>query len=76
MTDGKPPVLDTARLVQPRIEEARLARMEADEAVHRIQQRIERLVSLSKPHEQSDGDVGREPGAGEREPDLPADKSD
>ncbi len=53
MTDGQPPVTDPAGQVQPLIEEARLAKMQAEDAVHRIQQRIERLVSLS---EQSEGE--------------------
>lgn len=53
MTDGQPPVTDPAGQVQPLMEEARLAKMQAEDAVHRIQQRIERLVSLS---EQSEGE--------------------
>ena len=46
MTDGEPIVVATAEQVHPLIEEARLARIQAEEAVQRIQQRIERLVSL------------------------------
>ncbi len=48
MTDGKPIAVGPAEQVQPLIEEARLARIQAEEAVQRIQRRIERLVSLSK----------------------------
>ncbi len=47
MTDSVPIAVATAEQVRPPIEEARLARAQADEAVQRIQQRIERLVSLS-----------------------------
>ncbi len=61
MTDGVPPVMDTAGQTQPRIEEARLARTEAEEAVHRIQQRIERLAHLSEASDRlTRGDDGRE----------------
>lgn len=56
MMDGKPPFLDTAEQIQPAIEEARQARVEAEEAVDRIQQRIERLVSLSTLLDQPEGD--------------------
>ncbi len=48
MTDGEPIAVGPAEQVQPLIEEVRLARIQAEEAVQRIQQRIERLVSLSK----------------------------
>ncbi len=52
----------------PLIEEARLARMQAEEAVQRIQHRIERLVSLSKALNWSKrDDEGREPSAREGE---------
>ncbi len=61
MTDGEPIVVATAEQVHPLIEEARLARMQAEEAVQRIQQRIERLVSLSEELDRSQGDDdGRE----------------
>lgn len=46
--DGQPIVMDTAERVHPLIKEARLARTQADEAVQRIQQRIERLACLSE----------------------------
>ncbi len=45
--DGQPIAMDTAEQVHLSIEEAHLARAQAEEAVQRIQQRIERLVSLS-----------------------------
>ncbi len=62
MTDGQPPVTDPAGQVQPLMEEARLAKMQAEDAVHRIQQRIERLVSLSNALTWPKGDDnGQEP---------------
>ena len=45
--DGQPIAMDTAEQVHLPLEEARQARAQAEEAVQRIQQRIERLVSLS-----------------------------
>ncbi len=61
MTDGEPIAVGPAEQVQPLIEEARLARIQAEEAVQRIQHRIERLVSLSKALNQPRGDDdGRE----------------
>ena len=48
MTDGEPIAVGTAEQVQPLIQEARLARMQAEEAVQRVQQRIERLAHLSE----------------------------
>ncbi len=47
MTDSEPIVSDPEEQSHPLIEEARLARIQAEEAVQRIQHRIERLVSLS-----------------------------
>ncbi len=59
MTDGEPIVVATAEQVHPLIEEARLARIQAEEAVQRIQQRIERLVflceALNRPRGGDDG---------------------
>jgi hypothetical protein len=62
MTAGEPIVVATAEQVHPLIEEARLARIQAEEAVQRIQHRIERLVSLCEALDRprSDDD-GREP---------------
>jgi hypothetical protein len=54
--------------VQLPIEEARLARMQAKEAVQRIQQRIERLACLSEALERlKSDDVGRGQSAREQE---------
>ncbi len=61
MRDGQSIAMDAAEQVHLPIEEARLARAQAEEAVQRIQQRIERLVSLSKALNQPRGDDdGRE----------------
>lgn len=59
MTDGKPPVMDLAEQVQPLIEEARLARAQAEDAVDRIQQRIERLASRADNLVQARSDDGK-----------------
>ncbi len=68
MTDGEPITVGTAEQVQPLIEEARLARIQAEEAVQRIQHRIERLVSLSNALTWPKGDDnGREPSVREGE---------
>ncbi len=48
MTDSGPIAVDLAEQSYPLIEEARLARMQAEEAVQRIQHRIERLAHLSE----------------------------
>ncbi len=48
MTDGEPTGMGHDEQGHAPIEEARLARRQAEEAVQRVQQRIERLVSLSK----------------------------
>ena len=62
MTDGEPIVVATAEQVHPLIEEARLARIQAEEAVQRIQHRIERLAHLSETLNRPRGnDGGREP---------------
>jgi hypothetical protein len=59
--DSQPIAVATAGQVQPLIEEARLARAQADDAVQRIQQRIERLACLSEALERPKGDdLGRE----------------
>jgi hypothetical protein len=72
MTDGKP-TEGTAEQVQPLTEEARVARLEAKEAIDRIQQRIERLVLLSKPLDEPEGDDdARETSVRERELAVPA----
>ncbi len=47
MIDGELSAVGTEEQAQPPIQEARLARAQANEAVQRIQQRIERLVLLS-----------------------------
>jgi hypothetical protein len=60
MTDGEPIVVSIAEQVQPLIEEVRLARMQAEEAVQRIQHRIERLVSLSEALDQPQGSDKRQ----------------
>ena len=66
--DGQPIAMDTAEQVPPLIEEARLARAQAEEAVQRIQQRIERLARLSEALEKPKGnDVERKPSAPERD---------
>ncbi len=52
----------------PLIEEARLARIQAEEAVQRIQHRIERLAHLSEVLNRPRGnDDGREPSVREGE---------
>ncbi len=58
MTDSGPIADDLAEQSYPLIEEARLARMQAEEAVQRIQHRIERLVSLSNALTWPKGDDG------------------
>jgi hypothetical protein len=68
MMDGEPIAVGPAEQVQPLIEEARLARIQAEEAVQRIQQRIERLVSLANALHWPKRDDRREPSA--REGDL------
>ncbi len=61
MTDSGPIAPGTAEQSHPLIEEARLARMQAEEAVQRIQHRIERLAYLSETLNQPRGnDDGRE----------------
>ena len=68
MMDSQPIAVATAEQAQPLIEEVRLARAQAEEAVQRIQQRIERLACLSDALERPRGnDVRREPDACERE---------
>ncbi len=68
MTDSGPIAPDTAEQSYPLIEEARLARIQAEEAVQRIQHRIERLVSLSNALTWPKGDDnGREPSVREGE---------
>ncbi len=61
MTDSGPIAGDLAEQSHPLIEEARLARMQAEEAVQRIQHRIERLAYLSETLNRPRGnDDGRE----------------
>ena len=54
--DGQPIAMDPAEQVHLPIEEARLARAQAEEAVQRIQQRIERLACLSDALERPEGE--------------------
>ena len=62
MTDSGPIAGDLAEQSYPLIEEARLARLQAEEAVQRIQHRIERLAHLSEALDRPRGnDDGREP---------------
>jgi phage gp45-like len=56
MVDGESIAVSTTEQVQPLIEEARLARVQAKEAVQRIQQRIERLEALSEALDCSKGE--------------------
>ncbi len=61
MTDSEPPAGGPVEQSHPLIEEARRARMQAEEAVLRIQHRIERLISLCEALNQPRGDDdGRE----------------
>ncbi len=62
MTDSESIAGDPEEQSHPLIEEARLARLQAEEAVQRIQYRIERLAHLSEALDRprSDDD-GREP---------------
>ena len=61
MTDSGPIAPGTAEQSYPLIEEARLARVQAEEAVQRIQHRIERLAHLSETLNRPRGnDGGRE----------------
>ena len=77
MTDRKSTVLGAAEQDHSLIEEARLARLQAQEAVQRVQQRIERLAHLSEASDRlRDDDDGQEqsvveskPAAGARRPD-------
>ena len=76
MTDGTSTEWDSAEQARLLTEEARVARVEAKEAVDRIQQRIERLVFLSKPVDSPEDDEdGRPPHASERELAPPSCKS-
>ncbi len=63
MTDREPIAVGPAEKSSPLIEEARLARRQAEEAVQRIQRRIERLVSLceafNRPRSDDDGRESR-----------------
>ena len=61
MTESKPTVLVAAEQDHPLIEEARLDRLQAEEAVQRVQHRIERLAHLSEASDRlRDGNDGRE----------------
>ena len=69
MTDRKPTVLGAAEQDHSLIEEARLARLQAEEAVQRVQQRIERLAHLSEASDRlRNGNDGREQSVGESKP--------
>ena len=69
MTDRKPTVLGAAEQDHPLIEEARLARLQAEEAVQRVQHRIERLAHLSETSDRlRNGNDGREQSVGESKP--------
>ena len=57
--DGWPIAPDGAEQSHSLIEEARLARMQAEEAVQRVQHRIERLASLSEAQDRLWGDDDR-----------------
>jgi hypothetical protein len=77
MRDGQSIAMDAAEQVHLPIEEARLARAQAEEAVQRIQQRIERLACLSEALEGPKGDdARREPGQVRGSPRPPYDGSD
>jgi hypothetical protein len=69
MTESKPPVISPAAQHHPLIEEARLARLHAEEAVQRVQRRIERLAHLSQASDRiRDDDEGRERSAQDSKP--------
>ncbi len=59
MTDSKPPAVGPVEQSHALIEEARLARAQAEEAVQRVQHRIERLASLSEAQDRLWGDDDR-----------------
>ena len=48
MTEREPAAEDAAKQTDLVIKEARLARTEAEEAIQRIQQRVERLTELAE----------------------------
>jgi hypothetical protein len=58
MIDGEPIAMGPEEQVQPPLQEARLARAEAEEAVQRVQQRIEHLACLSEALERPEGGDG------------------
>jgi hypothetical protein len=69
MTESKPTVLGAAEQDRSLIEEARLARLQAEEAVQRVQHRIERLAHLSEASDRlRNGNDGREQSVGESKP--------
>ena len=59
MTDSKLPAVGSVEQGHALIEEARLARAQAEEAVQRVQHRIERLASLSEALDRLWGDNNR-----------------
>jgi len=59
MTDSKLPAVSPVEQGHALIEEARLARAQAEEAVQRVQHRIERLASLSEALDRLQGDDDR-----------------
>ncbi len=59
MTDSKLPEVGLVEQGHALIEEARLARAQAEEAVQRVQHRIERLASLSEALDRLQGDDDR-----------------
>ena len=69
MTERKPTVLGAAEQDHSLIEEARLARLQAEEAVQRVQHRIERLAHLSEASDRLNcGNDGRERSVRESKP--------
>ncbi len=69
MADREPTVTDGVEQHYPLIEEARLARLQAEEAVQRVQHRIERLAHLSEASDRlRNGNDGRERSQQESKP--------
>ena len=69
MTESKPTVLGAAEQDRSLTEEARLARLQAEEAVQRVQHRIERLAHLSEASDRlRNSNDGQEQSVGESKP--------
>ena len=69
MTNGAPTMIGHDEQGLAPIEEARRARLQAEEAVQRVQQRIERLAHLSEASDRlRNGNDGREQSVGESKP--------